>query len=339
MDKRPFFSIICPSFGNEPFLEQCISSVIDQTFTDYEFILINDQSPGVSTKINENNKSIYWYRSDFKNQIIPSVIKPEEQTEYIFKNLIKNDIRFKYFKNKKNLGLGPTKNVGLSLAIGKKLVILDSDDFLEKQYLEKVHNKIKNNDNNHFCGNVQVYNDGMIKDLKSSQKFLPKRNTLLSLLVFPTWSLTPINHFWDIDLIKKNKIQYVFKNKGEDTGFYIDNYLTIAEQDKIYKFEPIHEAIYNYRDFENQMTKQDGFEIELFEHTTAFVKSRLTKLKKIGYKYYILGWLFIWRFSLYKKRLETKSILKRYLYIIQAKILTIIAISLEEIFSTLSPIN
>ncbi|NJK71339.1 MAG: glycosyltransferase, partial [Thermales bacterium] len=43
----PFFTIIMPNYKTEAFLEEALDSVLNQTFTDYECILVNDGSPGV----------------------------------------------------------------------------------------------------------------------------------------------------------------------------------------------------------------------------------------------------------------------------------------------------
>jgi glycosyltransferase involved in cell wall biosynthesis len=310
----PFFSIIIPVYKTEIYLEECLRSVKNQTFTDFECIVINDGSPGV-----EDLKSV------LKN------VSPEDQAKYIFENICDGDNRFRFIQ-KPNEGLGTTKNLGLSQAKGERLLVLDSDDFLETNYLEIAYQNLKNQSLNVInFGLLKTYSDGIYNSFQNSQKFLPKNNNLENLLVFPTWSVTPINYFWRLSLIQKYNIRYRFKNKGEDTAFVIDNILAVvkelksgSEKNKQLSFEPLN-IYYIYRQFLEQMTKSDGFEVELFEHTTSYTKSILQDLREIGLKYEVLGRLFVLRFSIYRQRLLSKNKLGRMILNILAKCLTVLA--------------
>ncbi|NJL96533.1 glycosyltransferase family 2 protein [Candidatus Gracilibacteria bacterium] len=78
----PFFTIIMPNYKTEAFLEEALDSVLNQTFTDYECILVNDGSPGVDIELFTNNPD-----SNFNNTITPSKkIKRVNQCKYILIN-------------------------------------------------------------------------------------------------------------------------------------------------------------------------------------------------------------------------------------------------------------
>jgi hypothetical protein len=198
-----------------------------------------------------------------------------------------------------------------------------SDDYLEianKTILDNIDNKI-------IFADAIIDRDGVFSSFKSANKFLSPINNLNNLLFSPTWSATPICYFWSIDMIKENKIEYIFNQKGEDTAFLFDciiaHYNKYQIKSQLKEFHKIDNIHYVYRQFDNQMTKQAGFEIELFEHTTSHMQSILPKLKLIGTIEWILGKLFIIRFRLYRLRLIQKNKVWKTLISIYAKIITL----------------
>jgi glycosyltransferase involved in cell wall biosynthesis len=315
---KPFFSIVIPVFKTEPFLEECLLSVINQSFKDFECIVINDGSPGVDYEDFSRNQ-----RSTFRHSIDVGKINKTDQVKHIFQSIALNDPRFILIE-KQNEGLGPTKNRGIGESKGERLIILDSDDYLESNYLQKAKESIKYKNQIYF-GQLKNLENSLISAFEAKQKFVAEKNILKSLLVFPTWSITPINYFWKVDIIKKYNIRYRFKNKGEDSGFLVDNIIAHYKEGGDMVFNKI-ESFYIYRQFPEQMTKTDGFEIELFDHTTTTIKSQLKDLKEMGFIYYVLGILFIFRFTLYRKRLVTSNILLKNTYSIFAKLFTIFAL-------------
>jgi glycosyltransferase involved in cell wall biosynthesis len=104
--KKPKVSVITVTFNREAFIREAINSVLAQSFTDWELLVIDDAST-------DNTKSIV--------------------DEYISK-----DSRIKYFRNEQNLGIAKTRNRGLELAEGEYIAPLDSDDvWLDKNKLQK----------------------------------------------------------------------------------------------------------------------------------------------------------------------------------------------------------
>ena len=109
---KTFFSIIIPVFNTEKFIKKCVQSVLSQKFNNLEIILINDHSTDKSGKICEKLK-------------------------------LKNFNKLKLIQNKKNLGVGASRNIGLNLANGKYIIFLDSDDYLIQNSLNYLFKKIK----------------------------------------------------------------------------------------------------------------------------------------------------------------------------------------------------
>ena len=98
-------SIIVPVYNVEPYLRQCLDSILGQTFTNFEVLLVNDGSPDSSGDICR---------------------------EYVEK-----DSRFHYFE-KENGGLSDARNYGIERAQGEYLTFIDSDDFVNEKHLENL---------------------------------------------------------------------------------------------------------------------------------------------------------------------------------------------------------
>lgn len=105
MKERKAVSIIIPVYNVEQYLEQCLDSVVKQTFRDYEVILVNDGSMDSSQKICERYTVM--------------------------------DSRFRLI-NQANAGLAAARQTGLDVAEGRYVGFIDSDDWLEPDMYEKM---------------------------------------------------------------------------------------------------------------------------------------------------------------------------------------------------------
>lgn len=106
-------SIIIPVYNVEKYLKRCLDSIINQTFKDLEIICINDGSTDDSQKI------LYEYSS--------------------------KDSRIKIL-NQKNSGLSATRNKGTSFASGEYISFIDSDDWIDLDFYEKLYTSAKKYD-------------------------------------------------------------------------------------------------------------------------------------------------------------------------------------------------
>ena len=104
------FSIITPVFNAEKTLKQTIDSVINQTYSKWELILIDDSSK-------DNSKEII--------------------TTYV------DNKKIKLFKNKKNMGVANSRNKGIQLAKGEFICFLDADDYWHVKKLEEQYKVFK----------------------------------------------------------------------------------------------------------------------------------------------------------------------------------------------------
>lgn len=111
---KPFFSVLIPVYNVEKYLIICLESVLSQTFTDYEVVLIDDGSKDSSGRICDDYAAQY-----------PDIIKVH---------------------HKPNQGLISARRVGLKLANGRYVCFLDSDDCWVDNTLSRLHEIIQATD-------------------------------------------------------------------------------------------------------------------------------------------------------------------------------------------------
>ncbi|MDR2610653.1 MAG: bifunctional glycosyltransferase family 2 protein/CDP-glycerol:glycerophosphate glycerophosphotransferase [Clostridiales Family XIII bacterium] len=104
MQKSPRVSVIIPVYNNEAYLQECLDSVYNQTFDDYEIIIIDDGSTDSTPHIIERNIA----------------------------SAGRNLLSFR----QPNTGAGAARNRGINMASGEYLFFLDADDFIEDQAFE-----------------------------------------------------------------------------------------------------------------------------------------------------------------------------------------------------------
>ena len=102
----PFFSIIIPTYNREKYIQETINSVLNQSFPDFELIVIDNQSKDRTTKIIQEIK----------------------------------DDRLFFYQNEQNFERCYSRNRGVSIAKGKYILLLDSDDFFESNHLSNWYN-------------------------------------------------------------------------------------------------------------------------------------------------------------------------------------------------------
>lgn len=109
MSNNPKISVIIPVYGVEKYITKCIESIKQQVFTDFEAILVNDGTKDNSVAVAEQ--------------------------------AIAGDERF-IILHKENGGQGSARNMGLDQARGDYIAFIDSDDWIEPEYLKAMYEKI-----------------------------------------------------------------------------------------------------------------------------------------------------------------------------------------------------
>lgn len=335
MINQPFFTIVIPNYKTEPFLEQCLVSVKNQTFKNFECILVNDESPGVEIDDHQNTSSSsakYWKRDDYQNKFIPKNINLKKQWQYIFEKITNRDKRFNFI-DQKNTGQGIARNRAIERAKGKRVVFLDCDDMLELNYLKKAYIKITELAYPSIVyGDIKTYLDGELFGFEKQMKHIPKKNNFKSMLVFPTWTFNPTNYFWEIDFIKEHDLFYPGKIHDDLEFIY----------KAVMKFSEIHgkksldnmiqiPAYTYYRIFPLQNSKAENYQADFFSSSRDFLISFKTEIYNLQTIYKILYELQILRFYLYNKKLLSKNRLVVIFSTLSSKFLTLISILIAKL--------
>lgn len=110
---KDLISIIVPIYNVERYLDKCIQSIINQTYSKLEIILIDDGSPDDCPQLCDE-----WAKKDSRIKVV----------------------------HKKNGGLSSARNSGLDIFTGKYVAFVDSDDWIDEKYIETLYkNLIKHN--------------------------------------------------------------------------------------------------------------------------------------------------------------------------------------------------
>ena len=150
--KEELISIITPVYNSEKYIERTIESVINQTYKNWEMILVDDCST--------------------------------DNSESIVKKYSCNDQRIKYYRLKENSGAGKARNLALEKAKGTYIAYLDSDDIWKKEKLEKQLKFMKSNKYAFSCTSYEKIdeNDNYKKTIEMPKEINYKfylRNTII----------------------------------------------------------------------------------------------------------------------------------------------------------------
>ena len=209
MDK---ITIIVPIFNQENYLDECITSIINQTYTNIEVLLIDDESTDKSFEI------CCKYRD--------------------------MDNRIKVFQIK-NSGLSGARNFGLDNSTGKYIMFCDSDDFYFNNTCELLYNAIDNNNADYAIGNyINCYEDGTLWNdpIFDKNKF---NNFFLNIndydKSFYVMSSSVCNKIFRKSFIDEYNIRFIQGVPAEDAIF--TTYCFIKSKRTYY----INDIIYGYR--------------------------------------------------------------------------------------------
>lgn len=189
--QNKLITVVVPIYDVEKYIKQCLDSLVNQTYKNLEIICIDDCGTDNSMNIVE---------------------------EYADK-----DSRIKILKQIENRGQGEARNLGIDNASGEYIYFIDSDDFIEKNYIKEFVDIIEMENVDFVCNiNILKYygeNDSKNKQLKNKNQFtldkkLEWNDKLLKVLPISAWC-----KLYKTDLLKTNKI-YFANNKLKFEDFY-----------------------------------------------------------------------------------------------------------------------
>lgn len=213
--KNPEVTIIIPVYNTEKYIRDCFDSIIKQSFSNFEVIVINDGSTDKSADI---------------------------CNEYC-----KKDSRFKIY-NLKNQGAAKARNSALDLAKGRYIFFVDSDDWLEENAVKNHIREMKEFDMVIGCSHNCYFKDDKLLYKKrdyfyEENKYLSKQEVRRMYVDIATNGVShaPHNKMYKKSIIDKYNIRFPDRKKYEDLGFN-NKYI-----DKINSLRIINSYDYNYR--------------------------------------------------------------------------------------------
>ena len=218
-------SVIIPVYNGEKYLKEALDSIKNQTmdFDDIEVIIVSDGST--------------------------------DRTDEIANNYVKENKNCKFFRNEiPSGGAGKPRNIGIELAIAEYLMFLDTDDFFEKDAIEKMYKLIKDTDYNFVNTNYNLVDvNGRFLNKNGFDKNLPTRElTLEDLKSNKMYCNGAVwNKIFKKDFIEKNNIKFL-----EDGEFAEDLYFTscsLLESEKVL-FVPSVISV-NYREVDTSISR------------------------------------------------------------------------------------
>ena len=241
-------SIIVPIYNVEKFLPRCMDSLLNQTLTDIEIIMVDDESPdNCPAMCNE------YARQDSRVKVI----------------------------HKKNGGLGFARNSGLEIASGKFVAFVDSDDFVDVTMYEKLLKYTEENKlDTCYCRFQKYYPSGEIKpftELAENKTFSGRSevDTFLMEMVGGEeyglgerkYAISACKAIYSMDLIRKYCITFLSEREmaSEDLFFHID-YLNRAQ-----KVGWVNEMLYYY--FANTNSISTIYSAEKYNRIKAAMKN------------------------------------------------------------------
>lgn len=214
-----FFSVVVPVYNVEPYLKECVDSILSQTFTDFELILVNDGSTDKSPEICDQYAS-----SDPRIKVI----------------------------HKENGGQSTARNTGVKNASGKYIFFLDSDDFIaDKNFFYDIHATINEQTDIILYRYCKYYSDGHTDDCGISLAGLScinKTDLLKNLVMRDAFFCSCWSKCIRLELLKNNNIVFDTSLCCED----MDWYYTVVS--KAQHFEIVDKPYICYRQRENSVT-------------------------------------------------------------------------------------
>ncbi|RHG08044.1 glycosyltransferase family 2 protein [Megamonas funiformis] len=253
-------SVIMPLYNNEKYVIEAIKSVINQTYKDWELIIINDAS------------------TDNSKFVVQNFLEKEKDNRIVFIDL------------KENKGVSFARNLGMKKAKGEYISFLDSDDLWDKNFLNELYRKIKEtNGKLVYSKFAYFYNGDNIKINKAVMregkidKFIVKKKCRYE-TEYPF-------HICAI-LVKKSLIE-TYKIKFPEEQNLFEDGLFLSKLICITDIVSVNKVLMYYRQHQTSIThkkytkKEYLQELLFLERLLDFTKIYNIYFYNIVYKYYI----------------------------------------------------
>ena len=217
MNSAPLISVIVPAYNVEKYIKTCLDSLINQTYSNFEIIVINDGST--------------------------------DQTEEILRSYQSNP-KFRIY-SQKNGGLSAARNQGLKLANGELVCFIDSDDSVKSDYLEKLAAPFFEDSDVDItvCGYQEKFENSEINHVLKSQKITGYQATKDLLIKQQDFDVLAWNKLYRKKLFVSHHIEYPAGQIHEDN---LTTYKLFSHAQKVVY---ISDVLYIYQRTHSEITK------------------------------------------------------------------------------------
>lgn len=239
---EPLVSVIIPCYNNGKYIEECVRSVLNQTYTNFEIIIINDAS------------------TDDSAQKIEKLQKENPQ-------------KITVITNKKNLERSASRNTGIAKSKGELVCILDGDDRWYPQKLTRQVQAMQEDPELAFCGTGRDLLDKDSKIETSNSYFTRSGEIFLHLLARRCSILT------SSVMLRRSIINKVGGfdrnlNLAEDFDYWV-------RASFLGRYKHIPEELVSYRIHEAQSTSPSNLKVDKINKTTNTIAVKYTKPSKL----------------------------------------------------------
>ncbi len=206
MEER--ISVIVPVYKVEPYLDQCVGSIVAQTYKNLEIILVDDGSPDNCPAMCDA-----WARKDFRIRVV----------------------------HKENGGLSDARNAGLAVATGDHIGFVDGDDHIAPTMYEQLMAHLTDTGSDiAACGVQMVWEDGKTALLTQPGHTVLDNVQAMEALISETWLKQPV---W-YKLYKRSTVEGILFEKGKCHEDVFWSYQPIARANRVCVFDT---PLYFYR--------------------------------------------------------------------------------------------
>ena len=243
---KELISIIVPIYKVENYITRCVDSIVNQTYTNLEIILVNDGSP------------------DNCGKICDDYAKKDERIKVI---------------HKQNGGLSDARNAGIEIASGKYISFIDSDDYVEYNYVEILYNSILEHQSDiAISSHKAIYENGTILEKATRENIILKPKEVLKRILYDEGiDLSAWGKLYKTELFKN--IRYIKGRLFEDAS------TTYQLIDKANKISIDSKSTYNYM-IRNTSITNNSFTVKKMDLITSteemcnYIKNKYPDLEK-----------------------------------------------------------
>ncbi|MBK8846025.1 MAG: glycosyltransferase [Bacteroidetes bacterium] len=274
----PTISIIVPVYNTAKYLEECLNSLINQTFSDIEIICVNDGSPDGSAEILKS------YQGRDKRIIVV---------------------------DQKNAGLSAARNTGMRLAKGKYIGFVDSDDWIDNNFYEKLMQSAVEHDAEIAMGNVIWFydHDKTIEERSWIERLMFAIEADVAESVKDKKKVIQACTVWNKiflrKLVEENNIWFY------EGLYWEDNPFTVISTIQANKVGLVKDVLYHVRKHEKSITgsaSSDRKPFDIFkimaELKKFFVNEKIDSRE--GYKYYYEDLLYFYYYVLLTEKVHER---------------------------------